>query len=425
MTSMNIAVIGSGISGLSAAWLLSAQHKVTLFEADHRLGGHTNTVDVTLDGVTHAVDTGFLVFNDRTYPNLIQLFELLGVRSAASDMSFSFRMENTGMEWAGTSLASVFAQKRNLLRPHFLRMVKDIVRFNRATTELMKVEQAISGTLEQYLDQQNYSDAFRNWYLVPMAAAIWSSPMQQIMAFPLKTFLRFCFNHGLLQVNDRPQWRTVIGGGREYVKRMAQTINDIRLNTPVKNVQRHKHHIEVHTETATEKFDHVILATHSDQSLALLADADADEKSILGAIKYQPNQAILHTDPSFLPRRKIAHAAWNFHAGYGEHRERPVAVTYLINKLQPLPFSQPVMVTLNPHREPNAENIIQRLEYSHPLFDEAAIKAQKKIETIQGRGNTWHCGAWTRYGFHEDGLMSGLRVASFFGAVSAWQQTVK
>ena len=423
---MNIAVIGSGISGLAAAWLLSSQHNLTLFEADRRLGGHTNTVDVTLDGVTHPVDTGFLVFNDRTYPNLIQLFELLGVRSAAADMSFSFRMENTGMEWAGTNLASVFAQKRNLLRPNFLRMVKDIVRFNRETTELMKVEQAISGTLQEYLDKQNYSVAFREWYLVPMAAAIWSSPMQQIMAFPLKTFLRFCFNHGLLQVNDRPQWRTVIGGGREYVRRMAQTISDIRLNTPVHKIHRHKNGVELVTGNgSTEKFDHVILACHSDQSLALLADADADEKSILGAIKYQPNQAILHTDPSFLPKRKIAHAAWNFHAGYGENADRPIAVTYLINKLQPLPFSRPVMVTLNPHREPNAKNVIQRLEYSHPLFDEAAIKAQRKMDTLQGRHHTWYCGAWTRYGFHEDGLTSGLRVASFFGAVSAWQQMAK
>jgi uncharacterized protein len=420
---MNIAVIGSGISGLSAAWLLSSQHKVTLFEADSRLGGHTNTIDVTLNGITHPVDTGFLVFNDRTYPNLIQLFELLGVRSAASDMSFSFRMENTGMEWAGTNLAGVFAQKRNLLRPAFLRMVKDIVRFNRETRELMKFEPAISGTLQDYLDDKNYSAAFRNWYLVPMAAAIWSSPMQQIMAFPLKTFLRFCYNHGLLQVNDRPQWRTVIGGGREYVRRMAQTIGDIRLNTPVEKIIRNKNKIEIHAgKTDAEIFDHMIMAAHSDQSLALLQDADNDEKSILGAIKYQPNQAILHTDPSFLPRRKIAHAAWNFHAGYGENADRPVAVTYLINKLQPLPFSRPVMVTLNPHREPKAENIIQRLEYSHPLFDEAAISAQRKIETIQGRRNTWYCGAWTRYGFHEDGLMSGLRVASFFGAVSAWQQ---
>ncbi len=420
---MKIAVIGSGISGLSAAWLLSSQHQVTLFEAESRLGGHTHTVDVSLDGVTHPVDTGFLVFNDRTYPNLIQLFELLGVRSAASDMSFSFRMENTGMEWAGTNLASVFAQKRNLLRPNFLRMAKDIVRFNRETTELLKVEQAISGTLQQYLDEKNYSQAFRHWYLVPMAAAIWSSPMQQIMAFPLKTFLRFCFNHGLLQVNDRPQWRTVIGGGREYVKRMAQTIGDIRLSTPVHKIYRHKNGVELDIGNGTrEKFDDVIVASHSDQSLALLADPEADEAAILGAIKYQSNQAILHTDPSFLPRRKIAHAAWNFHAGYGEAATRPVAVTYLINKLQPLPFAQPVMVTLNPHREPNAQNVIQRLEYSHPLFDEAAIKAQKKIESIQGRHHTWYCGAWTRYGFHEDGLLSGLRVASYFGAVSAWQQ---
>ncbi|MGB8855111.1 MAG: FAD-dependent oxidoreductase, partial [Burkholderiales bacterium] len=266
--------------------------------------------------------------------------------------------------------------------------------------------------------------AFRNWYLLPMAAAIWSSPMRQILAFPLKTFLRFCFNHGLLQVNDRPQWRTVVGGGREYVRRMAQTIADIRLDTPVKKIVRSNNGVEIHTgRVGCERFDHVILATHSDQALALLADSDDDEQTLLGAIKYQPNHAILHTDASFLPRHKVAHAAWNFHAGYGEPADRPVAVTYLINKLQPLPFSQPVMVTLNPHREPNAQNVIKRLHYAHPLFDEAAIKAQKKIETIQGRRNTWFCGAWTRYGFHEDGLMSGLHVASHFGTVSTWQRT--
>lgn len=421
---MKIAVIGSGISGLSAAWILSSKHNVTLFEAEDRLGGHTNTVDVTLDGTTHPVDTGFLVFNDRTYPNLVQLLELLGVRSATSDMSFSFRMENNGLEWAGTNLASVFAQKRNLLRPNFLRMVKEIVRFNRETTALMKIEPAINGTLAEYLDENGYSDAFRNWYLLPMAAAIWSSPMQRILAFPLKTFLRFCLNHGLLQVNDRPQWRTVIGGGREYVRRMAQTIADIRLDTAVKKIVRSDNGVEIHAgRGGCERFDHVILATHSDQALALLADSDDDEQTLLGAIKYQPNHAILHTDASFLPRRRVAHAAWNFHAGYGEPADRPVAVTYLINKLQPLPFSQPVMVTLNPHREPNAQNIIKRLVYAHPLFDEAAIKAQKKIETIQGRRNTWFCGAWTRYGFHEDGLMSGLHVASHFGTVSAWQRT--
>jgi predicted NAD/FAD-binding protein len=332
-------------------------------------------------------------------------------------------MENNGLEWAGTNLASVFAQKRNLLRPNFIRMVKDIVRFNRETTELMKIEPAISGTLENYLDENNYSATFRDWYLLPMAAAIWSSPTQQILAFPLKTFLRFCHNHGLLQVKDRPQWRTVIGGGREYVKRMALTLSDIRLNTPVRQILRGKNFISLDTDTTSgEKFDHVILAAHSDQSLALLQDADADERELLGSIKYQPNTAILHTDASFLPRHKVAHAAWNFHAGYGESADRSAAVTYLINKLQPLPFSQPVMVTLNPHREPDEASIIQRLEYSHPLFDEAAIKAQKKIETLQGRRNTWYCGAWTRYGFHEDGLMSGLHVASFFGAVSAWQQ---
>ncbi len=418
---MKIAVIGSGISGMSAAWLLSSQHEITLFEANSRLGGHTNTVDVTLDGITHPVDTGFLVFNDRTYPNLIALFEALGVRSTESDMSFSVQIENKNLEWAGTNLASVFAQKRNLVKPAFLGMVKDILRFNREGTRLMVEDANIRGTLQSYLDAHHYGKAFRDWYLVPMAAAIWSSPSNEIMGFPLATFLRFCHNHGLLQVENRPKWRTVAGGGREYLKRMALTINDIRLNCKVEKISRFDDCVLVQRQAGmSEEFDHVIMASHSDETLAMLGDANYLERDILSAVRYQPNTAILHTDETFLPRREIAHAAWNVHAGYGESGERPVAVTYLINKLQPLPFARPVMVTLNPHREPAAEKIFQRLSYSHPLLDEAAVAAQKLLDTIQGTRRTWFCGAWTRYGFHEDGLLSGMHVASFFNSTTPW-----
>jgi uncharacterized protein len=418
---MKIAVIGSGISGLSAAWLLSSAHQVTLFEANAYLGGHTNTVDVTLDGIAHPVDTGFLVYNDRTYPNLIALFEALGVRSAESDMSFSVQVEAERLEWAGNNLASVFAQKRNLLRPKFLGMLKDILRFNREATALLTSGDPVEGTLGEYLQLCRFSGAFREWYLLPMAASIWSATPSEILRFPLATFLRFCHNHGLLQINDRPQWRTVIGGARDYVQRMARTIDDIRLNAPIAAVTRGPDFVTLRpSHGEPEYFDHVILACHSDQALAMLADADGHERGLLAAIRYQPNTAILHTDASFLPSNKIAYAAWNYHAGFGEASDRPASVTYLINKLQPLPFSTPVMVTLNPQREPTAENVIQRFNYSHPIFDQAAVAAQKKLDTIQGERNVWFCGAWTRYGFHEDGLQSGIHVASLLGSVAPW-----
>jgi uncharacterized protein len=418
---MKIAVIGSGISGLSAAWLLSSAHQVTLFEANAYLGGHTNTVDVTIDGITHPVDTGFLVYNDRTYPNLIALFEALGVRSAESDMSFSVQVETERLEWAGNNLASVFAQKRNLLRPKFLGMLKDILRFNREATALFTSGNPVEGTLGEYLQLYQYSGAFREWYLLPMAASIWSATPNEILGFPLATFLRFCHNHGLLQISDRPQWRTVVGGARDYVQRMARTLNDIRLNTAIAAVTRGPDFVTLRpSHGEPEHFDHVILACHSDQALAMLADADGHERGLLAAIRYQPNSAILHTDASFLPNNKIAYAAWNYHAGFGEASDRPAAVTYLINKLQPLPFSTPVMVTLNPQREPAAENVIQRFNYSHPIFDQAAVAAQKKLDTIQGKRNVWFCGAWTRYGFHEDGLQSGIQVASLLGSVAPW-----
>lgn len=406
---------------MAAAWLLSSAHRVTLFEANDYLGGHTHTVDVTLDGLTHPVDTGFLVYNDRTYPNLIALFELLGVQSAKSDMSFSVQVENARLEWAGNNIASVFAQKRNIFKPAFLSMLKDMLRFNRQATALITRHSDIEGTLGDYLHQHGYGTAFRDWYLLPMAAAIWSATPSEIMGFPLETFLRFCHNHGLLQIDNRPQWRTVVGGGREYVRRMAATIKDVRLQSPIAAVTRGPNMVTLRpVRGELEHFDQVILACHSDQALALLADANAEERALLSAIRYQGNSAVLHTDASFLPRKKNTHAAWNYHTGFGESRERPASVTYLINKLQPLPFATPVMVSLNPAREPLEEKVIQRFHYTHPIFDQAAVAAQKKLDSIQGKSNVWFCGAWTRYGFHEDGLLSGIRVASQLGSVTPW-----
>jgi uncharacterized protein len=422
MADSRIAVVGSGIAGLSAAWLLSRRHAVTLFEANDYLGGHTNTVDVTLDGLTHPVDTGFLVFNDRTYPNLIALFRYLGVREVDSEMSFSVRLDDEGIEWAGSSVATVFAQKRNLVRPEFWSMLGDILRFNREASGLARGVLDPSYTVARFLDERRFGRPFRDWYLLPMAAAIWSCPTEQMLAYPARTFFRFCQNHGLLQIANRPQWRTVVGGGREYVRRLAAYIDDIRLASPVRCVRRRDALVEVETERrGVEHFDHVVLACHSDQSLRLIADASAAEADLLGNVRYEPNVALLHTDADFLPRSREAWSAWNYHAARGHPAKRPVSVSYLINKLQPLPFTSPVIVTLNPTAAPRPESILGRFEYAHPAFDGPAIEAQHKLHAIQGRRRTWFCGAWTGYGFHEDGLKAGLTVANALGCFAPWQ----
>jgi len=421
MERKRIAVVGSGIAGLSAGWLLSKRYAVTLFEASETLGGHTNTVDVTLEGRTFPVDTGFLVFNDRTYHNLCALFDHLGVGSVASEMSFSVRVDEDRLEWAGGSLATVFAQKRNLIKPEFWGMLKDILHFNRESTALVEQGVPAQGTLEEFLDRGGYGRAFREWYLLPMSAAIWSCPTGSMLGYPASTFLRFCYNHGLLQVNGRPKWRTVSGGGREYVRRLAADLDDVRLASPVQAVRREPDGVHVSTARGTERFDALVLATHSDQSLALLEDADPDERAVLGAVGYQPNEAWLHTDESLLPRTRDAWSAWNYLAGDARLDGRPVTVSYLINQLQPLPCKAPVIVTLNPVRSPRAESVIRRFTYSHPVFDIAAIDAQQRLPSIQGRRNTWFCGAWTGYGFHEDGLKSGLAVANAMGVKAPWQ----
>lgn len=414
---MKVAVIGSGISGLSAAWRLSRDgHDVSLFESGSYFGGHTNTVDVTLDGITHGVDTGFLVFNHRTYPNLVRLFDELHVETAASEMSFSVKIplaDGGTLEWAGADLNSVFAQRRNLINPRFLRMLKDIVRFNRQTTAMAATDGLLeSMSVGDFLDRHAYCSEFRHWYLLPMAGCIWSCPTEQMLAFPLATFVRFCSNHGLIQVTNRPQWHTVMGGAKHYVQKMLPAITHTFLNTPVRSVTRigmGSPEIRIETATGTKIFDHVVLAAHSDQNLAILADASDDEKQILSAVSYQPNRAVLHTDARCLPKIKKAWSAWNYEtAGTPEPR---VCVHYLLNKLQPLPFKQSVIVTLNPVSPIDPKTIIAEFDYSHPVFDAQAIAAQQALPSIQGQRNTWFAGAWTGYGFHEDGHTSGLHVA--------------
>lgn len=411
-----IAVVGSGIAGLAVAHGLAGIAQVTLFEAGSHFGGHTNTVDLTLDGVTHGVDTGFLVLNERTYPRLLALFSELGVEIAPSQMSFS--VQAPGLEWSGNSLNSVFAQRRNLGSPRFWRMLRDLLRFNRITTALAVAghADALDQPIDAFLAEHRFGAEFRDWYFLPMIGCIWSCPVDQMLRFPVATLIRFCHNHGLLQIANRPQWFTVRGGARNYVRKMLRAVPDARLNAPVQRVYRNVRHgacagAWVVTAAGPQRFDEVVLACHSDQALALLAEPTPDEQAVLGAIRYQPNRAVLHTDTTLLPRRRRAWAAWNYQRAEGADREAAaVCLHYWLNVLQPLPFSTPVIVSLNPHVEPRAATVHAEFEYAHPVFDRDAIAAQQRLPALQGLHSTWFCGAWTRHGFHEDGLVSGLAV---------------
>lgn len=428
---LHIAVVGAGIAGLASAYLLSRRHRVTLIESADYLGGHTNTVEIDLEGARHAVDTGFLVFNERTYPNLIALLDELGVASIASDMSFSVSLDQGRLEWAGTNLNTVFAQRRNAFSPSFLGMLRDILRFN-ASAQRHLAEATQSGcSVGELLAAGGYGAPFRQHYLLPMAASIWSSTARDILHFPAVTFLRFCLNHALLQVNHRPRWRTVAGGGREYVRKIAATLDDVRLSTPVFGIRRDDDGVTVMTAGGPARFDALVLATHAPTSLAMLHDADEAERDVLRHLRYQPNEAVLHTDASLLPRRRRVWSAWNYLGGAwakgtgtplpGETgREPPVCVSYLVNQLQGLTVQTPVVVTLNPIQPPASESVLGRYHYEHPLFDLAAVSAQARVPAMQGRRRTWFAGAWTGYGFHEDGLKSALRVAADFGVSPAW-----
>lgn len=415
-----IAVVGAGIAGLSTAWLLSDKYRVTLFEAGDYFGGHSNTVDVTLEGLTHPVDTGFLVHNDVTYPNLVPLLAHLGVPVHASDMSFGVSIREPDIEWAGTNLRSVFAQPSNLFKPKFLRMLRDILRFNRQAEHYLLEVRSTPMTLGSLLEREQFGRAMQDWYLLPMAAAIWSTPVSAVLEFSAETFLAFCLNHRLLQINDRPQWKTILGGSRVYVQAMLKRLTDARLACPVTQVQRSDNTITVTSAAGVENFDAIVMACHAPTTLALL-DATPDERRMLAGFRYQTNEAILHTDIALLPRRKKVWSAWNYMAVGGQGAERPVAVSYLINQLQPLPFQTPVVVTLNPHRAPEASKVIRRFSYEHPILDQTASLSQQKLPMLQGKQNTWFCGAWSGFGFHEDGLKSALRVARDFGVMPPWR----
>ena len=421
---MKIAIIGSGISGLAAAHRLRGHAQIVLFEAGRYLGGHTHTVDVSLPGadgktVRHGVDTGFLVLNERTYPGLLALLNELGVPIAPSDMSFSAKVPGAGamgleaLEWSGSNLATVFTQRRNLLRPRFLGMLAELLRFNRLCTALAAAgqDEALTQPLGEFLDQHGFGMAFRQWYFLPMLGCIWSCPTDQMLRFPVATMVRFCYNHGLIQITNRPQWYTVAGGARQYVDAIVQGL-DVRLDTPVMQIERNASGVCIHTDGRAEHFDAVVLAVHSDQALNLLAQPSAAEQEVLGAIRYQANRAVLHTDTSVLPRRRAAWAAWNYERAANDAQESGrVCLHYWINRLQPLPFAQPVLVSLNPVSAIASTKVLGEFDYAHPVFDLGALSAQKRLPELQGVQRTWFAGAWTGYGFHEDGLQSGYRAA--------------
>jgi predicted NAD/FAD-binding protein len=408
---LSIAVVGSGISGLSAAWLLSKRHRVTLFEAERRLGGHSHTVDAA----GRAVDTGFIVYNDMTYPNLAALFRHLGVITKPSEMSFAVSLDGGRLEYSGTGVSGLFAQPSNALRPRFWRMLRDLVRFYREAP--LDAARLGAASLGAYLDARGYGAAFRDDHLFPMAAAIWSTPAAEIGEYPAAAFIRFCETHGLLKLSGRPIWRTVEGGSRSYVQRLASALPDIVSGYSIESIARQHDGIVITGEDGERRrFDHAVIATHADQALGMLAHPSADERRLLGAFSYIRNDAVLHTDAALMPRRRKVWSSWNYmsrDSGGGKQ----LAVTYWMNRLQGIPDSTPLFVTLNPHREISAEKILRRLNYRHPRFNAAAMAAQQELWSLQGAGNIWFCGSYFGAGFHEDGLQAGLAVAEALGGV--------
>jgi predicted NAD/FAD-binding protein len=414
---MKIAIIGTGISGMVAAYLLHRDHEITVFEAAGYIGGHTNTIDVELDGRVYAVDTGFIVFNDWTYPNFIALLNKLGVESQPSDMSFSVKCERTGLEYNGTSLNALFAQRRNLFRPSFYRMIRDILRFNRESVELL--DQPDPGpSLAVYLAVNRYSVEFIDHYIVPMGSAIWSADHATMADFPARYLVQFFKHHGMLSVNERPTWRVIKGGSQRYMEKLIAPFHDrIRVNARVESVVRRPESVEIRLADGngggSTRVDHVIIATHSDQALAMLADPSPREREILGAIPYQDNEAVLHTDASLLPRCRRAWAAWNYHL-LPTQPDRAV-VTYHMNRLQGLSAPQELCVTLNHTDAVDPAKMLRRITYHHPVYSPQAVAAQRRHGEISGVNRTSYCGAYWGFGFHEDGVKSALSVCRPFG----------
>lgn len=415
-----IAIIGTGISGLGAASLLHPHHDITVYEKGDYLGGHSRTVDVKVGNAIVPVDTGFIVFNKRNYPLLTRLFDYLQVPITNSDMSFGASIDSGWLEYGTRRPGDFFAQKRNLFRPAFWGMIADILKFNRRAKSYLVNDPSF--TLGDCLDDLGMRPWFRQYFLLAMGGAIWSTPLAEMLKFPASTFIRFFENHGLLTINDHPQWYTVQGGSREYVRRLAEPFKDrIHLNRGIKKVRREETRVVVedwYGQTAT--FDEVVFACHADQALGMIADASIHEHTILSAFKYQPNRALLHRDTSFMPLRRNAWASWVY-LSEGKTDQHPrVSLSYWMNNLQPLATEQPLFVTLNPGREPNPDLVFDEVMFEHPVFDAAAIASQSKIDGIQGHNRLWFCGAYQRYGFHEDGLGSAVKMAALMGITPPW-----
>jgi predicted NAD/FAD-binding protein len=417
---MKIAVIGSGISGLSAAYLLDGQHDITVYEKNSYLGGHSRTINIDLLGGPFAVDTGFIVFNYRNYPHLAGLFQKLDVPVMPSDMSFAASIDGGWLEYGTQTVASLFCQPANSLRPAYWKMIANILRFNRHAVRY--VERHPDATLGRCLDDLGLGEWFRDYYLLAIGGAIWSTSIKDMLEFPAITFVRFFENHGLLSINDQPQWYTVKGGSREYVRRLtAEFASKIRLSAPVKRVERRDDAVLVHEQNGTmERYDQVIFACHSDQALAMLQQPTAQEQTLLGSCRYQTNHIIVHSDSSYMPKRRGAWASWVYQCNGRRDSSPSISLTYWMNRLQSIPTEQPVLVTLNANTEPEPSLIHDRYVFEHPVFDLGAINAQKQIGMIQGTDRIWYCGAWQRYGFHEDGILSAVNVAAKLGVSPSW-----
>ena len=403
-----IAVIGSGISGISAVYYLNKlNYEVAIYETNEYFGGHTNTHELEIDGVKYPVDTGFLVHNDRTYPNLIDFFNELNIETFPSEMSFSVMRESDGITWAGSNLLTIFSQYRNLFSFRFHKFLREVIRFNKFSREyLSECEGKLELTLEDLLLKKNYSKDFKKWYLLPMGGCIWSCPKNELLKFPAFTFLKFCLNHGLLQIYNRPKWKTVLNGCNTYVQKVLKGIEKKYLNEPVLEITPQDGKLKVTTDQRIENYDYCIICTHPPETLKMLKNCDPQTKDLLCKFKFQENKAVLHLDESVLPDQKIAWSAWNYTSTTSDDGKDKVSVSYLINKLQPLPYKESVIVTLNPVTTIKNDKIIKTISYQHPLFSTESIRAQDKMNNIQGSNGIYFSGAWMRYGFHEDGIFS-------------------
>ncbi len=421
---MKIAVVGAGISGLGAAWLLAKQHEVHLFEADSRLGGHANTVSVTesdsagAPGPTVAMDTGFLVYNELTYPNLCAFFSALEVETVDSNMSLSVQVQDKNLEWNGTNLNGVFGQRTNLFNFSFHRMLLEILRFGKEAEENVRAARENSWSLNDLLKARGYSNNFKQDYLIPIGAAIWSTPESKMLQFPAETFLQFFINHKLLQVNNRPVWRTVKNGSINYVNKVARALAHVHLNSAVLSVERLTNKIIVRTAQGSADFDKVVLATHTPITNTILLNKSEMEHQVLSSIGYEPNRTVLHKDVAVMPKNKRCWAAWNVNGTLTQKQQRKVSLSYYLNLLQPLQTQVNYFVTLNTTSV--LQNTLQEFNYSHPQFDHLAIRAQNNLPMIQGNGGVYFAGAWSRYGFHEDGLLSAVKVAEYLGIYPPW-----